>query len=144
MVKLAYDQIEARINKDEIVSFLQDKINELPTRASYAVSAMLSAFEWAEQEEIPVLTGKAKDNITSVLESPLSGIVFNAVDYDVFIIEPTAPHWIGSPVYIMNIGWRYIGMHPGTPGNDYPQRAYDSQQGTVDNILNELLDWMVA
>lgn len=138
------DQIEARINKNELVSFFQEKINELPTHASNAVSAILSACEMAEQDEIPVLSGKAKSEITSILESPLSGIVFNAVDYDIFIIEPTAPHWIGSPVYIMNVGWRYIGQHPGTPGNDYPQRAYDSQQGTIDNILTELLDWMVS
>lgn len=138
------DQIETRIDKAEIVAFFQDKINDLPNRASLAVNAILSAYEMAENEEIPVLTGKAKSEITVTLESPLSGIVFNAVDYDVFIIEPTAPHWIGSPVYIMNVGWRFIGMHPGTPGNDYPQRAFDSQEPTVDNILNELLDWMVS
>jgi len=138
------DQIEARINKDEILAFLQEKVNELPTHTSNAVNAMLSAYEMADREEIPVLTGNAKDNITSILESPLSGIVFNAVDYDIFIVEPTSPHWIGSPVYIMNVGWRYIGMHPGTPGNDYHQRGFDSQEPTIDNILNDLLDWMVS
>ena len=138
------DQIEARINKDELVAFFQDKINDLPSKASDAVSAMLSAYEMADNEEIPVLTGNARSNITSILESPLSGIVFNAVDYDIFIVEPTTPHWIGSPVYIMNVGWRFIGQHPGTPGNDYHQRAFDSQEPTIDIILSELLDWMVS
>jgi len=34
--------------------------------------------------------------------------------YAIYVEKGTAPHWIGAAVKIKGVGWRYIGMHPGT------------------------------
>ena len=61
----------------------------------------------------PWTTGTLKENIKTRLE-PLRGEVYTDLFYAWFVEKSTRPHWIGSPVLIKGVGWRYIGQHPGT------------------------------
>ena len=49
------------------------------------------------------------------------------VNYAIYIELGTPPHWIGSPVKIKGVGWRYIGMHPGTSPIPYLRISADEQ-----------------
>ncbi len=49
------------------------------------------------------------------------------VDYALAVELGTPPHWIGSPVMIRGVGWRYIGMHPGTSPRPALRPAADQE-----------------
>ena len=49
------------------------------------------------------------------------------VAYAIYVETGTAPHWIGSPVKIKGVGWRFIGLHPGTQPIPYLRVSADEE-----------------
>lgn len=53
------------------------------------------------------------------------------VRYAIFVEIGTRPHRIDSPVYMPGIGWRYIGLHPGTRPQPYLRPSADAIYPTL-------------
>lgn len=79
--------------------------------------------EGAARRRVGVDTGRLKRSIGSrLVPSPLGGYnveVFASAPYAKFHHDGTRPHRIDSAVFITGVGWRYIGMHPGTSANRF-------------------------
>lgn len=61
----------------------------------------------------PWTTGELYESIKTRL-APLQGEIYTEKFYAWFVETKTRPHWIGYPVLIGGVGWRWIGQHPGT------------------------------
>lgn len=99
--------------------------------------------------EAPVLWGDLQNGTTIDVISPLGRLIYSDAPHFPFVVLGTKPHSIGSAINIKGVGWRYIGLspkgkgtiHPGTPPNDFPARAFDNAQGQIDNRIEEYLNW---
>ena len=137
--------INLKIDCEVLINFLQEKLREAPYQAHNTLNALMNSLEEGFNNFAPVMTSKLKNNTVSEYTGEYSGVVYTdeRIDYAEFVIFPTRPHWIGSPVYIFQVGWRYIGMHPGTDAQDYPEMARDEAEGRVDEIVDRFMDWLV-
>ena len=99
----------------------------------------------------PVATGRLKGSITYQTKrtgsrvsggaQPNDGVskpqdddvcyVGTNVNYAQAIEYGSKPHFIGSPVKMRKIGWRYIGMHPGYTGQPFLRPAVDIERGNI-------------
>jgi hypothetical protein len=114
--------------------------------------------------EAPVLWSDLMNGTTIDVISPLGRLIYSNAPHFPFVVLGTKPHSIGSAINIKGVGWRYIGLspltggtylgksvgregggkgtiHPGTPPNDFPARAFDNAQGQIDNRIEEYLNW---
>lgn len=65
-------------------------------------------------ERITHRTGAYRRSIKGTLETPDRVRVSASTPYATYLERGTRPHRIDSPVLIPGVGWRYIGLHPGT------------------------------
>ena len=137
--------IQLKINREGLINFLQGKLREAPTQAHNTLNSLMVSVEEGFNNFAPVMTGTLRSNTVSEYTGEYSGVVYTDenIDYARYVIFPTRPHWIGSPVYIFQVGWRYIGMHPGTDAQDYPEMARSDAEGRVDEIIDRFMDWIV-
>ena len=70
-------------------------------------------------------TGRLQNSITGQ-SSGLIGTVGTNVHYASHVEYGTRPHAINSAVHIPRVGFRYIGMHPGTRAQPFMRPALDS------------------
>jgi hypothetical protein len=143
--------IEIKISKEDLIHYLQNKINDAPNKTSELVQNLLNDYMNIATVEAPSITGELRESTTYDLITPFNGVVYATAPQFDYVIQGTPPHSIGSSVFMVGIGWRYIGLspsgagniHPGTKANDYMQTAYDSGEGNVDSQLTAYLDWFV-
>lgn len=137
-------KITLNLRKEAVANTLQEKLSNAPSKAQQSFNAMLTSVEEHFQMEAPVMRGFMRDATTSEYTGELSGVVYtdDNVFYKPFVVLGTAPHWIGSPVFIFQVGWRYIGMHPGTDPNDYPERARMGAEESIDSIIDNFMDYI--
>jgi hypothetical protein len=137
--------IQLKINRDSLTNTLQEKLRDAPTQAHNTLNSLMTCLEEGFNNFAPVMTGNLRSNTVSEYTGEYSGVVYTdeSIDYAKYVILPTRPHWIGRPVYIFQIGWRYIGEHPGTDAQDYPEMALAEAEGRVDEIVDRFMDWIV-
>ena len=73
----------------------------------------------------PVDMGGLRNSISSQ-SSGTTGEVSASVHYAPHVEYGTRPHAINSAVHIPRVGFRYIGMHPGTRAQPFMRPALDS------------------
>jgi len=71
----------------------------------------------------PVRTGRYKSEISAKKVGIGRWALTAGAPYSPFVEYDTAAHDINSPVFIHDVGWRFIGRHPGTKGQHILQRA---------------------
>jgi hypothetical protein len=84
----------------------------------------------------PESPATAKDVINPPREE-FEVLVGTAVEYAAWVEFGTGPHQVNSPVLIPGIGWRYIGLHPGTEAQPFLRPALDLAQGKSVTILRD-------
>ena len=85
----------------------------LPHSIEQALGQIGREVEEEAKQRAPVRTGALRGSIKHRL-SPTKVEVYTDLFYAWFVEHGTRPHWIGSPVLIPGVGWRFIGLHPGT------------------------------
>lgn len=141
-----------KIDKDNLIGEIKEKLNLLPQKAQDAVIDVLNIFMLVAQVMAPYLTGALRDSI-QVFLGHLDGYVTSELDYFKYVILGTDPHTIGSPIWIPHaVGWIYIGLspagrgneHPGTKPNDFMQDTYDEGMAEAETRVNtNILEWLV-
>jgi hypothetical protein len=130
---------------------LKDVVNELQaTRDGLSDHFKTTVIDGLKEDysfQIAIFTPFKEGNLVG------ANIVVDTGDYDFYfdnemyyypyIILGTQPHWIGSPVMIDG-GWVYIGMHPGTSPNDFMENAFVETDPSVDSRLDEIGSWIVG
>ena len=94
-------------------------------------------------ENVPVVTGNLKRSIHAEVEEEKNEIVAyigTDVDYAAAVEYGTPPYKINSPVFIRNVGWRYIKTHPGLPARPYLRPAFDQKKDEAVKEVTEVLD----
>ena len=59
--------------------------------------------------------------------------------YASFLEFGTAPHFVGSAVFLKGIGFRYIGLHPGTPPSPFLRPTVEAFRGRVREETRKVL-----
>lgn len=144
------DSVTTIINKDEVQNWIEQIISELPDQTGNLVLDILNLLSSIAEVLAPFRLGNLRDSHV-ITVSGLIGDLGNTASYFPYIILGTAPHSIGSSILI-NGEWRYIGlsptgagkMHPGTAPNDYMADTLDSGDGSIDDLANNFLEWMVT
>lgn len=153
--------IDIRITKDDVSEGLNAVITALTPGASELVQSILNMWMSLAQSIAPKATGTLSESHIYELISPLEGFMMPTVPYAEYVIYPTAPHSIGSPVFIgKGLGdWRYIGLSPGkyeteqkisSMAPQYAQSASGGGRGKIhpgtpgQDYLSEILDGSVA
>ena len=95
-------------------------------------SATLAIEQQAKQLAMPD-TGALRRSITHRV-SGLQGEVGTSIEYGPHVEYGTQPHAINSAVYIRGVGFRYIGMHPGTRAKPFLRPALDSVAKQLRNL----------
>lgn len=122
------DQVGDAISSIDIGAALQKGIR----KAAFLV-------EEKSKKEAPVDTGLLRSRIATDIGN-LRAVVEPKTDYAGFVHEGTSPHFIGAPVRIRNVGWRYIGMHPGTKANPFMERGISRAKPRIDDIFKGELE----
>jgi hypothetical protein len=79
----------------------------------------------------PYVTGFLKGSYqadTTQTRRTLSAVVGSIADYAPNVEFGTSPHEINSPIFIKGVGWRFIGMHPGTKAQPFFIPAVDKNE----------------
>jgi hypothetical protein len=140
--------LEFNITKQDILDGINAVINELSPAAGYMVQGILNTYSIIAGVVAPKLTGALAESNIYEMTGPMDGVMYPSIAYAPFVINPTPPHSIGSSVYMIGIGWRYIGLspngkgtiHPGTPGQDYMEDVFNLGDGAVDDEVDQFLD----
>ena len=129
---------------ESLLNALQEKSQNIGNKLAVLGDTISLDIKNLAVEEAPHLTGNLHSSLRNESTGPFSYIIYpdeGVAPYALFVILGTAPHWIGHAINMPGIGWRYIGMHPGTAPNDFLQRAEDQSQSIIDSDVNELEDW---
>jgi hypothetical protein len=129
----------------DLINKINDKSGMALEKEQELGESLADIAKWWEEEEAPVLSRLLQSTIDWTNISPLEWVI--KPDYDLapwgyYQIFGTKPHWIGSPVFIVNVGWRYIGMHPGTEPNPFIDRADQNRQAESDAEIADFMDWL--
>jgi HK97 gp10 family phage protein len=87
---------------------------------------------------VPVDIGNLKGSINHRREG-YQAIVGSNAEYAEDVEYGTGPHYIGAPVNIRGVGWRYIKNHPGTKEQPYMRPAIDENRKKLIRRFAELL-----
>lgn len=137
--------IYIKIEKDNLVSFISDKSSNTPNEFQRIVDDIKETIGINLTIESPVDQGNLVSGNMIIENGPYSFYTDNEMSYYPFVVKGTNEHWIGSPVFINSIGeFRYIGMHPGTAPNDFPQRALEDSESDIMGKCEEFLSWIVS
>lgn len=79
---------------------------------------------------VPVDNGDLRGSITRRVEGK-TAIVGTNLEYAQWVEYKTDPHPINGPVKINGVGWRYIGMHPGTKEQPFMRPAIDQNRKSL-------------
>ena len=115
---------------ESLLSALQEKSDNFADKLAILGDTISNDIKNLAVQEAPHRTGNLQASIRAESDGPFSYIISpdeGVAPYALFVILGTQPHWIGSSILIPNVGWRYIGMHPGTAPNDFLQRAEGSK-----------------
>lgn len=86
------------------------------------------------------ITHKLTDNIKALnphfLGHLIRGEIVAETDYAIYVEEGTRPHPINSAVFIHQIGWRYIKIHPGSRKHRFLSRALLANEGNIKKEIN--------
>jgi len=142
--------IDITIKTNDVEDGINSVLNMLESGASELVTNILNMWMTLSQSIAPKATGTLAESHIYELTSPLEGFMEPTAPYAEYVIYPTSPHSIGSPVFIeKGLGeWRYIGlspngkgkMHPGTPGQDYLEEVMTGSESGIDSYCDEYLD----
>ncbi len=142
------DFIEIRINKDEVINWLREKIDGLPSRAADMVLNILNLYAEIARILSPHRTGELSQS-HRVEHGGLQGSMIPTAAHAIYVIMGTDPHPI-LPVNKKALYWpgaehpvRRV-EHPGTRANDYIADVIPAGDPGVDRYIHELGDWLVA
>ena len=137
-------EISIIIHKDEVIGDLTQKSSSISTEFQNVVDNIKETIGVELSIAAPVDTGDLVSGNMTVDSGNYSFYTDNTMPYYPFVVLGTSPHWIGSAVFINKIGeWRYIGMHPGTVANDFPERALEYGTPEIESRCEEFLNWIV-
>ena len=118
----------------------------LPAFPTKAVKGATDIIEKNMILVIPVKTGKLRDSVKkSVIGN--KGIVETTSGYGLYVDEDTKPHRIDSVVPIRDSGgikFRFIGMHPGTTGQQFRRKTLDNSQQEIMGEILRIYDQQVV
>lgn len=142
-------QIWFRFAKDGVLNWFQDKARQLPQKAHGLVSEILDIFKEEADVRAPWLNG-ALVKAHQIFLGTLEGYLISTAAHFEYVILGTPAHSIGSPVWIVQVGWRYIGLspagrgkiHPGTKPNDYMLETFEAGMPEVDKRCENFLAWL--
>lgn len=137
-----------KIIKQDVIDGVNAVIDIMPDAASYMVQGILNTYSTIAAVVAPHLTGELAESHIYEMISPTEGVMYPTAPWAPFVIEGTPPHSIGSSIFMIGIGWRYIGLspkgkgtiHPGTKPNDYMGEVFDVGDGMVDDEIDTFLD----
>jgi HK97 gp10 family phage protein len=88
-------------------------------------------------ERVPVDGGRLKGSITHEVKDD-HVIIGTNVEYAPHVEYGTRPHTINGPVKIKNVGWRYIGTHPGTRAQPFLRPALDENKRRLNKMFRDV------
>ena len=137
--------IEVRVNKDEVTTWLQDKVDDLPTQAGDMVEEVLNIYELVAGVEAPYRTGDLRNSHQVEMLGGLEGYMTPTIYYAKWVIEGTSPYTI-EPVNKQALYWPGAAHpvlrvnHPGIRANDYVADAFG--EADVDPAMERFMDWL--
>lgn len=135
---------------ESVFDWIKDKLGLMQPKLEDTIGEILNIFKDYAQTYSPVLSGELRDSI-EIQWHGMGGEVIPTADHAVFVLFDTAPHSIGSPVFIQDVGWRYIGLspsgkgkiHPGTTAQDFMSLAWMDGSYEADDIIERFGDWLI-
>ena len=88
--------------------------------------------------DVPVDSGNLKGSINRENFHTHAEVGTN-VEYGPDVEYGTRPHVINSPVKIRDVGWRYIGEHPGTEAQPFMRPAIDKTRKKLTDLLGQMI-----
>lgn len=139
--------IELQINKDDIMGWLQEKIDGLPLRGADLVREVVNLYGAIAETLAPYRSGELRDS-HRIEASGLTGSMMATAAHAIFVVMGTDPHpivavhksalyWPGALHPVVRV------QHPGTRPNDYIEEAATTGDAEVDNLIDALGDWVV-
>ncbi|MDH7506197.1 MAG: hypothetical protein QHH15_00215 [Candidatus Thermoplasmatota archaeon] len=136
-------------DKQLIIDWLNDKITNAESKMEGTLNEILSMYWTLAQAFAPYRTGQLSES-HEIEISGLEGVMYPTADYAAYVILGTRPHTI-VPVSASVLAW-YWGEwyfakrveHPGTQPNDYIEPIFQDSMYSVDNIVNEYVDWLLS
>jgi len=116
---------------------------KLTQKMQLALRAGAMEIQNSAKKKVPVKTGNLKRSINTEIEEngdEINAIIGTDVEYAPYIEYGTRPHKINAPVEIKNVGWRYIGKHPGTEPKPFLRPAFDENEKKANEIIDKTLD----
>ena len=113
---------------------------DVPGFMNKQLDRLAFAVERESKIESPHDTGRMRASIRVRPIGQMGREIAPHVNYAIFVHEGTRPHWIGSPVKIRKIGWRYIGMHPGYKGKPFMKIGAEKAAKNYDDRLAKDLE----
>lgn len=124
---------------------LKRRFHELPPKV---IGKLVHAVDWCDRRVVTAAkgtklfkdrTGHLRGSIQPVPPkvegARVVGQAVAGAEYAQFVHDGTKAHKVNSPVMIAGVGWRYIGMHPGTAPRPFMQEALDSSQADIRKVL---------
>lgn len=136
-------RVTIKLDYSQLVTALGNKISEIPQRTVDLVDDISDIGDAYLRDEAPVLWGELQNSHVVEVVGPYRRLLYPTAPHAPNVILGSPPHYIGSPVLIKDVGWRYIGMHPGNAPNDYPKRAKDLTESTIQPLLADYVDWLI-
>lgn len=136
-------------DKKAIIDWLEDKIDNAQSKMEDTLDVVLSMYWTLATAFSPYVTGELSESHEVELTG-LEGVMYPTAKHAVFVILGTKSHPI-EPVHASVLAW-YWGEwhfakrveHPGTLPNDYIQTIFEDSKYSVDNIVNEYVDWLLS
>lgn len=123
---------------------IKEKASQLPEQFTTLIDNLKEVYGISIDIYTPFAEGALVAGNIIVDDGQYSFYSDNQMPYYPYVVLGTSSHWIGSPVLISGVGWRYIGEHPGTAPQDFPQWAFDESEGSVDSRCDEFMNWIVS
>ena len=134
------DELSIKIDSTALLESLRRIGGGIDLALHKAVSELIEKGKEKVREKAPKpgqkpwTTGDLRNSIKSRL-SELQGEIYTEKFYAWFVEKGTRSHWIGSPVLIGGVGWRYIGQHPGTT----PQPMFDPTRRELEDDAPQIV-----
>ncbi|MHB8928763.1 MAG: hypothetical protein ACYC9Q_14170 [Bacillota bacterium] len=127
------------------VEQVKRRFRELPSKV---IGKLVDAVDWCDRrvaneakgtklfkDRTAHLRGSIQPVPPKVEKNVVIGQVVAGAEYAAFVHEGTRAHRIDSPIKIAGVGWRYIGMHPGTSPRPFMQQALDASGADIKKVL---------
>lgn len=145
--------ITLTINKDELTNYSSGKLGELNSKAGSFLDEIAEIYKDSMVDEAPEVSGETKrQTIWEYIAEFIRSVYSTVPWWDALV----GGHAVYGPIFsdkqrrwwfwYLNtvLGGSYVNKTNGYyPGNDYPSIAFDNAEGSVDQKLEEFLDWLV-